>query len=86
MRAMKAYNNISGTLPWALSSSITALKVSSAATLSHGRSCLSGTLPASLGDMHSLVHLELSNDRLSGTLPTSLGQLSSLQDRIRALP
>jgi len=47
---------------------------SSAAT-----SCISGTIPAQLGELTQLTHLELARDRLSGTIPPQLAQLSHLQ-------
>ncbi len=40
---------------------------------------LTGTLPASLGTMQSLTHLDLFRNNLTGTIPPELGNLSNMQ-------
>lgn len=40
---------------------------------------LTGTLPASIGNLSALVELDLDHNNISGTLPSSLGSLSSLE-------
>ena len=40
---------------------------------------LVGTIPAELGDMIALTHLDLSNNQLSGALPEELGKLTRLE-------
>jgi len=39
---------------------------------------LTGTVPAQLGDLKSLIRLNLSTNRLSGTIPPSIGLVSAL--------
>ena len=41
---------------------------------------LTGTIPTALGDLTSLVELDLHNNELSGRIPAALGDLSNLTD------
>jgi hypothetical protein len=41
---------------------------------------LLGTIPSSIGNMKSLVYLQLSENSLYGSLPSSLGQISTLEE------
>ena len=49
------------------------------ASISLGSNGLTGRLPAELGRLEALVHLELRENDISGTIPIELGQLSRLQ-------
>ena len=46
--------------------------------LSVGRTGFSGEIPASIGNLDSLVHLDLGDCKFSGLIPPSLGNLSKL--------
>ncbi|PQP99042.1 somatic embryogenesis receptor kinase 2 [Prunus yedoensis var. nudiflora] len=39
---------------------------------------IQGTIPAELGNLKSLISLDLYNNNISGTIPSSLGKLKSL--------
>src|SRR3954454_14841655 len=41
---------------------------------------LSGTLPASIGNLVNLEYLDFWNNQLSGTIPSSIGNLVNLED------
>ena len=44
-----------------------------------GATILTGTLPAALGDLSALTHLQLYNNDITGTIPTQLGNITTLQ-------
>jgi hypothetical protein len=40
---------------------------------------MDGLIPTTMGDLKSLVELDISNNRLTGSLPSNLGDLTTLQ-------
>ncbi|GLU18829.1 hypothetical protein SLE2022_351060 [Rubroshorea leprosula] len=66
-------NNLQGNLPTNMSSIFPHLK-----TLIMSKNSFQGQIPASFGDMKSLVSLSLPNNHISGIIPDSFGRLSSL--------
>ena len=45
---------------------------------------LTGSIPAELGNLGNLTHLNLRTNQLSGTIPASLGNLRNLETAVAA--
>lgn len=67
-------NNLTGTLPDALGYNMT--KLTWIDVLSNK---IRGTIPASLGELSSLLTLSLGDNELTGAIPKTLGKLTSLE-------